>query len=154
MKVQSKKEHKKIEKKEEGKKRKSCPRCAKWNRADSKSCISCGYSFVNKKNLWVRNLLYTFLFICVLFFFAFFGKEEVFFHISFFLKLGAFFLFLGIIISIFSYGNKEKITYSAEEDMVKRNLSFFKKVSFKIVILGVFLFALFFFFFIKTNFFK
>lgn len=134
-------------------KRKSCPRCAKWNPFDSKMCSHCGYSFVKKNKNLLKNLFFSILLVGILFLFVFLHKLQFVFGIQLVLKIGAFLLFIGIVISIFTYGEKEKVSYSAEEKIVKKNLSSFKKFSFLVLGIGIVIFICIILYFLLEEFF-
>ena len=106
---------------------------------DSNRCANCGYSFTKKKHVLLNNLICSFLLIGFLSLFLYLGKIQVVKKISMFLKLGSLLLFIGIIFSIFTYGEKEKIAYSAEEEITKKNLSIFKRYSIIILAIGLIL---------------
>ncbi len=119
--------------------RKSCPRCAKRNFLSNEKCDNCGFSFTRKSMGLVRNFLLSFFLVFVLYLFLFLHKERMVEHITLGLKIGALFLFISVLLSTFTYGKKEKIRYSAEEEMISKNLRFFKVFSRVVFVIGLFL---------------
>lgn len=123
--------------------RKSCPKCGKINPSDIKRCVTCKFDFTKKaRSIW-GNLIISGLLVVVLCALVFFGKESVVEKFDFGLRVLAGFLVFVLIIKTFTYGEKHKINYSAEEELVDGNkgLNAMKAWSNLIVIIG-FIFVL------------
>lgn len=118
--------------------RKSCPRCGKINYNNVKYCIRCKYDFTKKKRTIWFNLLISLLLIAVLSLLVFFGKEEIVQKFSLALKVLSGFIIFVIFVRTLTYGEKDKIKYSAEEEIVddQKNLSIMKRWSNIAIILG------------------
>lgn len=99
---------------------KSCPKCAKRNKLDATRCVSCGYSFDKKSHSTLINLIITILFIGVLIILVKLNPDLNKKHISFLIYAIGGIGILFVLISTFTYGKKEKISLSAEDEMNKK----------------------------------
>ncbi len=113
--------------------RKSCPRCGKVNSNNVKKCVNCRYDFTKKrKSIWF-NLFLTSLIVGIMIVLVYFGKENWVDKFSLGLKVIAGFFLFSIVVNIFTYGSRDVINYSAEEEMIDKHKKFEKMKRFSTV---------------------
>lgn len=125
--------------------RKSCPKCGKINYNNVKLCVRCKYDFSKKNRPIVVNFIVSLLLIVVLSLLVFFDKEGIVEKFSLLLKvLAGFFIFI-LIVKVFTYGEKDILNYSAEEEIVDNHKRFInmKKWSNIAIIIGGILILIF-----------
>ncbi len=104
--------------------RKSCPKCGKINYNNVKLCVRCKYDFTKKrKSIWF-NLLISVLLVIVLCLLVYFDKEGIVQKFSLLLKVLAGFGIFVVFVKTLTYGEKDKINYSAEEEIVENHKLF------------------------------
>jgi len=118
--------------------RKSCPRCGKINSNNVKLCIRCKYDFTKKKRTIWFNLFFSLLLMGLLCLLVVFGKERIVEKFSLGLKVLSGFVIFVIFVKSLTYGEKDKIKYSAEEEILgeQKNLHIMKRWSNIAVIIG------------------
>ena len=130
---------------------KSCPRCAKINQGDAKKCVNCGFPFTGKKKAVLFSLALSIGLLVVLFVLLVLGQKTIVYRFTKtfrFLSIG---LIVLILISMFTYGKKEKVDYAAKyngEVVVFKGKKFF---SLLLVLVGLVLacFCVYYFFFMN-----
>ena len=100
---------------------KSCPKCAKRNKLDVTSCISCGYRFDKKHYNTLINLIITVLFVGALIVLVKFNPELNKKHITYLMYVIGGIGVLTIVISTLTYGKKEMISLTAEDEINKKS---------------------------------
>lgn len=98
--------------------RKSCPKCGKINANNVKRCVSCKYNFMKKrKSIWFY-LIISLIFMVVLFLLVYFCKDGFYKKFNLVLKVFSGFMILAILVNTLTYGSKDKINYTAEDEML------------------------------------
>lgn len=117
---------------------KSCPRCAKINKKGVKNCISCGYQFdkKNKKNVIV-SLGLSFVVILILFILTITGNRDVVNNFNQIFRVILAILIFLIIISIFTYGRKDKVDYNKMYNNSNDEFKSFRRYSYWVAMVGV-----------------
>ena len=126
-------------KKNLGKEYKVCPRCAKKNESDAVVCDSCGFKFNKKRPGIIFNLIFSVLLVIALIVCVKLDKIKTFNNISLAFRVIAVFVIASIIYFTFSHGQKDTLSFDAEEEMTKKNagLNKMKAISIIAVIVGV-----------------
>ena len=118
---------------------KTCPKCATYNSIDAIKCKQCGFNFNKKSNRTLISIIICLLFMGILSLLVYFDVSFIKDNLQIMIYiLGGIGVFLALYSSLF-YGEKSRISFSAEEAITKRELSRFKKVSIVIAIMGVLL---------------
>lgn len=133
------------------KNRKVCPKCGKVNYSSINKCSTCNFNFATKKRSIWANLIISILIIVVLSLLVLFGKEEIVERFSFGLQVLAGFGVFVLIIKMFTFGDKDTINYSAEEEMIddRKGFGIMKRWSNRAILIGaiiVFLFLVYYYF--------
>lgn len=118
--------------------KKSCPRCGKVNSNNVKRCVRCNFDFMKKKKtIWFYLLISCFIML-LLFLLGQFISENAFNKFSLALKVLAGFMVFVVLVRTLTYGSKDKINYSAEEEIVEDHKGFdrMKKFSNLTIIVG------------------
>lgn len=100
---------------------KSCPKCAKRNKLDATRCVSCGYCFDKKHYNILINLIITVIFVGILFILVKFNPNLNKKHIKYLIYIIGGLGILIIIISTLTYGKKEMIPLSAEDEINRKS---------------------------------
>lgn len=118
--------------------RKSCPKCGKINYNNVKLCVRCKYDFTSKKRTIWFNLIISIFLVAILSLLVFFDKEGIVQKFNLALKVIAGFIIFVIFVKTLTYGEKDKIKYSAEEEIVDehKNLNVMKRWSNVAIVLG------------------
>lgn len=104
--------------------RKSCPKCGKINYNNVKLCVRCKYDFTKKKRTIWFNLLISLLLVGILCLLVYFDKEGIVKKFSLALKVLAGFAIFVVFVKTLTYGEKDKISYSAEEEIIEDHKTF------------------------------
>lgn len=116
----------------------SCPRCAKINKKEVKNCISCGYNFgkKNKKNALV-SFGFSLIVVIVLFVLLLTGNREVVNNFNQIFRIILAILIFVVIVSIFTYGRKDKVDYNKMYNNSNDELKGFRRYSYWVAVVGV-----------------
>lgn len=98
--------------------RKSCPKCGKVNSNNVKLCVRCKYDFTKKKRTIWFNLIISVLLVIFLCLLVYFDKEGIVKNFSMALKVLAGFAIFVVFVKTLTYGEKDKINYSAEDEIL------------------------------------
>ena len=121
--------------------RKSCPKCGKINYNNVKLCVRCKYDFTKKKRTIWFNFLISLVLVGVLCLLVYFDKVGIVKKVNLALKVLAGFAIFVVFVKTLIYGEKDKINYSAEEEIVERqkNLNIMKKWCNVAIVIGAIL---------------
>lgn len=123
--------------------KKSCPKCGKVNSNNVKRCINCNFDFMKKRSN-LGNLIISLALVIILMLLVYFDKENIVEKFSFVLKVFAGFMIFLLIVNTITYGSKEKINYSAEDEIIDKHKKFnnMKKKSRVAIVLGLIISAI------------
>ena len=123
--------------------KKSCPKCGKVNSNNVKRCVNCNFDFMKKRSNFGSFIISLGL-VIILMVLVYFDKESIVEKFSFALKVLAGFMVFLLIVNTITYGSKEKINYSAEDEMIDKHkkLNNMKKRSKAAIFVGIIISAI------------
>ncbi len=125
--------------------KKSCPKCAKINSDNVKRCVSCGFNFTKRRRTLLENAIVSVVIVVLLICLVTFGDNVLLEKYNIAIKAIFGFLIFVIIVKTFTYGENEKISYSAEEEILEeyRKFGSAKKTGNILILVGAILVILF-----------
>lgn len=115
----------------------SCPKCARINKNDVIKCVSCGYKFKGKNWRNLINLIISIIVVIILGVLVYVDNNFVVSNLKWIIKIVGLVGIIMILISTLSYGKKQQLVISAEEQINDKKFKRFKVVSSLSVVLGI-----------------